>query len=323
MKEGEVTEPIESGSNYYIFRRGKEVPKTFEDAKTELEVSLRNRKAYSVTAELATKVVEDLKQTKDAAATAAKFAAQANMTAAEMVKETPFVKPGDNIENIGVSPQFEEGIKNLENPNDVGERTPIQNGFAIPLLVERKDPRDATFDEVKSQVAETVKLEKARSQVEEIAKQIAAGTSTAGDLGTAATAKGLKSQEQKGFILGSPLGQGPSASTNEALEDAVYALKTGEVTKTPLKVGDNWYVVGVTKREDANMDDFAKQRDELMQAMVQQRRGAVFSDYLAAVRQKMEQSGDIKVYNDVLEKLDAETQSTNPQTPQFPGFPQQ
>ncbi len=323
MKEGEVSEPVESGTNYYIFRRGKEIPKTFEDAKPELEVSLRNRKAYTVVAELAQKVVEDLKQTKDAQVTAQKFAAQANMSVAEMVRETPLIKPGDNVENVGVSPQFEEGIKNLENPNDVGERTPIQNGFAIPLLVERKDPRDATFDEVKAQVTETVKIEKARNQVEEIAKQIASGATTAADLNAAATAKGLKAQDQKGFILGSPLGQGPSASTSEQLEDALYAMKSGEVTKTPLKVGDNWYVVGITKREDANMDDFAKQRDTLMQTMLQQKRGGVFSDYLAAVRQKMEKSNEIKIYNEVLEKLDAETQSTTPQMPKFPSFPQQ
>jgi peptidyl-prolyl cis-trans isomerase D len=323
MKEGEVSEPVESGSNFFIFRRGKEIPKTFEDAKPEIEVSLRNRKAYAVVAELAQKVAEDLKQTKDVQVTAQKFAPQTNMTVAEMVKETPFVKPGDNVENIGISPQFEEGIKLLVNPNDVGERTPIQGGFAIPLLVEMKGERDATFDEVKAQVAETVKIEKARNQVEEIAKQIASGAATAGDLGAAATAKGLKAQEQKGFILGSPLGQGPSASTSEQLEDAIYGMKSGEVSKTPLKVGDNWYVVGITKREDANMDDFAKQRDTLMQTMIQQKRGGVFSDYLAAVRQKMEQSNEIKIYNEVLEKLDAETQSTTPQTPQFPGFPQQ
>lgn len=323
MKEGEVSEPVESGTNLIIYRRGKEIPKTFEDAKPELEVSLRNRKAYAINAELAQKVVEDLKQTKDAQATAGKFAAQANMTVAEMVKETPFVKPGDNIENIGASPQFEEGIKNLENPNDVGERTPIQNGFAIPLLVERRDPRDATFDEVKAQVTESVKLEKARAQTEEIAKQIATGATSAADLNTAATAKGLKAQEQKSFILGSPLGQGPSASTSEALEDAVYALKSGEVTKTPLKVGDNWVVVGVTKREDASMDDFAKQRDQLTQTALQQKRGTIFSDYLAAIRQKMEQSGDIKIYSEPLAKLDEETQNTAPQMPQFPGFPPQ
>ncbi|MBS1794200.1 MAG: peptidyl-prolyl cis-trans isomerase [Acidobacteria bacterium] len=315
MKDGEITEPIKDGGNYYIFRRSKEIPKTFEDTKKELEISLRNRKAYAIAADLAQKIDDDLKQTKDAQATAQKFAGQANMSVSEMIKETPFIKPGDNVENIGISPQFEDGIKNLENPNDVGEKTPIQNGFAIPLLVEKKEPRDATFDEVKSQIAETVKIEKARSQVEDIAKQIAAGATSADALNTAATAKGLKAQDQKNFILGSPLGQGPTAATSEQLEDAVYALKQGEVTKTPLKVGDNWYVVGVTKREDAKMEEFAKQHDQLQQSMLQQKRGSVFSDYLAAVRQKMESAGDIKIYNEVLEKLDADSKED---TPPFP-----
>lgn len=79
MKPGEVTEPISYQSRYFILRRGEEVPKTFEDAKKELEVSLRNRKAYGVTAELAQKVVDSLKQTKDVQKTAAEFAGQANM----------------------------------------------------------------------------------------------------------------------------------------------------------------------------------------------------------------------------------------------------
>lgn len=312
MEEGEVSDPIKEGSNYYILRRGREVPKTFEDAKKELEVSLRNRKGYAITADLAQKVADDLKQTKDVQATAQKFAAQANMTPAEMVRETPFVKAGDNVENIGVSPQFEAGIEPLKNPNDVGEKIPIQNGFGVPLLVERRDPRDATFEEVKDQVTETVKLEKARAQVEEIAKQIASGAASAADLTAAAQGKGLKAQTQSSFILGSPLGQGPSASTSEALEDAIYGLKAGEVTKTPLKVGDNWYVVGVNKREEANMDDFAKQRDQMRQQMEQQKRGQIFADYLADVRRKMESNGDIKVYNDVLERFDAAQEAAAP-----------
>ena len=86
------------------------MPKTFEGSRKEVEVSLRNRRAYAAGAELAQKVAEDLKQTKDVQATAQKFAAQANMTAAEMVRETGFVKPGDTVENIGNSPRFEEGL---------------------------------------------------------------------------------------------------------------------------------------------------------------------------------------------------------------------
>ena len=311
MEPGEVTDPVTYQGRVFILRRGEDVPKSFEDVRKELEVSLRNRRAYGVAAELAQKVSESLRQSKDVQKTAAEFAAQANMTPAEMVRETPYVKPGDAVENIGISPQFEEGIAKLENVNDVGERIPVQNGFAIPLLVDKKDPRPADFEEVKDQVAESIKLQKARTQVEETAKQIAAEASSASALNSVAASKGLKAQEQKGFILGTPIGQGPSASTNDALEDAIFAMKEGEVMKTPLKVGDNWYIVGVTKREEANMNDFASQRDQLMQTMLQQRRGAVFSDYLAAIRRKMESAGDIKIYSDVLKKIDPVSESVS------------
>ena len=304
MKPGEVSEPINYQSRYFILRRGEDVPKTFEIAKKELEVSLRNRRAYAAAAELAQKVADSLKETKDPQKTAQAFAAQANMSVVDMIKETSYVKPGDDVPNIGVSPQFEEGIAGLENQNDVGDKTPIQNGFAVPMLVDKKDPRDATFDEVKAQIIDVVKLDKALAQVEEIAKQVAAGAANSGALGAAATAKGMTAKEQKGFILGSPLGEGPTAATNEALEDAVYALKSGEVTKTPLKVGDNWYVVGVTKREDANTADFAKQRSGLMEQMLSKKRAAVFSDYLAATKQKFEANGSIKIYKDALAKVD-------------------
>ncbi len=304
MQPGDVTEPIKFENRYFILRRGEAVPKTFDDAKKEIEISLRNRKGYSAAAELAQKIADDLKQTKDAQATAQKFAAQTNMTAAEMVKETGFVKPGDTVENVGNSPQFEEGIKPLENVGDVGEKTPVQNGFAIPMLVEKRDPRDAEFDEVKAQVAETVKVEQARAKVEDIAKQIATGATGAGNLAAAATSKGLKAQDAKTFILGSPLGTGPSAATSETLENAIFALKAGEVTKTPIKIGDNWYVVGVNSREEAKMEDFAKERDRLMDQKLQEKRGQVFTDYLGAARREMEAKGDIKIYQDAIAKLD-------------------
>ncbi len=305
MKPGEITEPILYQNRYFILRRGEDVPKPFEDAKKELDVSLRNRRAYAAAAELAQKVADSLKQTKDIQKTAAEFAPLANMKPAEMIKETAYVKPGDNIPDIGTSPQFEEGVAPLEAVNDVGEKTPIQNGFAIPMLADRKEPRDAEFDEVKAQIIDVVKLDKARVQVEEIAKQIAAGTANADALAAAATAKGMKAKDQKAFVLGTPLGEGSSASTSEALEDAIYAMKAGDVTKMPLKLGDNWVVVGVTKREDANTADFAKQRSSLFEQMLSRKRAAVFSDYLAATKKRFEDAGHIKIYKEALDKVDA------------------
>jgi len=316
MKPGEITDPISYQGRYFILRRGEDVPKSFEDAKKELEVSLRNRRAYTVAAELAEKIDQALKANKDIDKTAQQFAGEANMDAAKMIRETPYIKPGDNVENVGISPQFEQGIEPLENAGDVGEKTPIQEGFAIPMLVDKKEPRDADLAEVKDQIVEIVKLEKARGQVEATAKKIAEAAANGG-LSAAATSNGLKAEEQKDYILGSPLGTGAGASRSEELDDAIYAMKAGETMKQPIKIGESWYVVTVNSREEANMSDFAAQRDNLMQQMLQQKRSEVFSEYLEQTRRDMEAKGSIKIYPDVLARLD------EADTPAVPPVPQQ
>ena len=303
MKPGDITEPISYQGRYFILRRGEDVPKSFEDAKRELEISLRNRRAYASTADIAQKAAARLKEVKDVQQVAQEFASQVNMTPAEMVKETGYVKPGDQVPDIGTSPQFEQGIAGLENPGDVGDRTPIPNGFAIPVLVDKKEPRDAEFDEVKTQLAETYKIEKAREQFDEIARQIASGANSVNDLKSLAESKGFKAQEQKNFILGSPLGQGPTATTNETLEDAIWALKEGGVTKNPIKLGDNWYIVGVNKREEANMEDFAQQRDSFFERKLTEKRNRVFTEYLASTRAEMDAAGKIKINKDAVAKV--------------------
>ena len=317
MQPGQITDPINYQGRYFILRRGEAVPKSFEDARKELDVSLRNRRAYAANAELAKKVAASLKETKDVQATAQQFAGEANMTPAEMVRETTYVKPGDNVENIGTSPQFEEGIASLENPQDVGDEVPVPDGFAVPQLVDKKEPRDAEFDEVRAQLVEVVKLEKARNEVEEIARQIAAGSASATAIVAAAQARGVTARDSKAFILGSPLGDGPSATTSPQLEDAIYALREGEVTKEPIKIGENYFVVGVTGREEASMEEFANQRDALTEQMLNEKRGQVFSDYVAAVRRRMEEGGQITIYKDAIAQIDALDAQQSPA-----GFPQ-
>lgn len=304
MKEGEITEPIKYGDKYYILRRGASVPKTFETAKRELEVSLRNRRAYSAAAELAKQIAQDLAQTKNVEETARKFASQANLNLKEMIRETDFIKPGDDVPNVGISPQFEEGIAKLNEPNDTGDPIPIRDGFGIPLLIAKREPRDATFEEVRDKVLEAVKFEKARSMLDQIAKEIADGASNVSQLSMIAQAKGLKTEESKNHILGSPLGSGPTAGTSKELEEAIWALKPGEVTKTAIKVGENWYIVGLNKREEADMEEFAKQRTILIESALLQKKSAVFSDYILSVKRKMESEGKIKIYQEALNKVD-------------------
>ena len=309
---GGVSEPIKFGNAYYIFRRGDDVPKVYDDAtKKELEVSLRNTRAYKVAADLGKKVAEKLKATKDAEAVAKEFAGEANMKPEEMIRETGFIKEGDDVPNIGVAPQFEDGIKPLENPNDVGELTPIKDGFAVPLLIEKKDPRDAEFAEVKDQVLSAVKLDQAKSKLEQTAKDLAAEVNSADGLKAAAEKLGLKSADAKDFRIGSPLGEGGQAFTGAEVDEAILNLKNGEITKTPIKVNDNFIVIGAAKRNEINMDEFAKQRTQQFDQMLEQKKNQVFGDYLAELRRRFETEGRIKVNKAALTKLDGKAADDN------------
>ncbi len=305
LQQGQVSDPMKTGNAYYIFRRGDSIPKTFEDAKKELLVSLHNRRGYAAAAQLAARAVERLKATKDFPAVAKELAGEANMNAAEMVKTTPFVKPGDTIPDIGSSPQFEQAIEPLTEPGQIGDRVSIKGGFAIPSLVSQKEPNVIPeFDEIKDKIVEGVRTDHAKSQLEQTARDIANDAGNADALKAAAEKHGLKAETAEAYKLGSPLG---TVGTDPAADNAIAALKSGEIDKTPVKIGESWVVLAMTKRTDADLAEFGKQRDQLVESELMTRRSEIYDDYIASVRAPLEKSNDIKIYSDVLERLaDAE-----------------
>jgi peptidyl-prolyl cis-trans isomerase D len=303
LQPGDVTDAIKFKNAYFILRRGEAVPKTFEDAREELRVSLRNRRGYTEAQKIAQRAQDRLKEIKDPQKVAQEFAAEANMTPADMVRETPFVKPGDDVPNIGSSQQFEEVIASLNNPNDVGDRTGIKNGFAIPMLVEKKGPRIPEFDEVKDKVTQAVKTEKAKSQLEDKAKELIANAKAPGDLKAGAAKLGLEAKAEANYKLATPLGEAGSSSL---LDVPLYAAKSGEVLKTPIFLNQNYLVIGVNTRTEADLAEFAKQRESLMQSALTERKNQVFDDYLTAVQRGMEQAGKIKINKDVLAGMQEE-----------------
>jgi peptidyl-prolyl cis-trans isomerase D len=299
MQPGEVTDPIKYKNTYYILRRGESVPKTFEDAKPELTVSLRNRRGYTVAQKIAQKVQDRLKETKDPQKVAQEVAAEANMNPANMVRETPFIKPGDDVPNIGSSQQFEDAIAPLNNPNDVGERTGVKNGFAVPMLVEKRDPRIPDYEEVKDKVSKAVKDEKAKAQLESAAREIKEAAKTPGGLKAAAEKFGLETKAEAKYKLSTPLGEAGSSSL---IDEPLYAAKAGDIIN-PIFLNSNYLLIGVNNRTEADLTEFAKQRDSLMQSALSERKNQVFADYLAAVQKQMQQNGKITIYKDVFTAL--------------------
>lgn len=319
MTVGQITDvPIRYGGNFYILRRGESVPKTFEQAKPELLVSARNQRGYGVALEIAKKAAARLKETKDLQKVAQEFAAQANMSPAEMVRETDYVKPGDDVPNIGSNQQFEQALASLNNPNDVADQVGVKDGFAIPMLVDKKEPRIPEFDEVKTKVAADIKQQRAKDQLEQKAKELAASLNSPDAVKTTGEKEGFDSGYEEGFKLNSTLGK---AGTSTAIDDAIYGLKQGEISKTPIKVDDKWVIVGIVKRIEPDFKAFNEgERDRLKQQLLGARQNQVFEDYIARVQQKMKEDGKIKIYDDVLKELDETQAASAPEPALPPGF---
>jgi peptidyl-prolyl cis-trans isomerase D len=320
MQPGDMSDiPIRYGGNFYILRRGDSVPKTFEQAKPELLVSLRNRRGYGAAFQLAQKAKTRLQGTKDLQKVAQEFATEANMAPAAMVRETGFIKPGDDVPDIGTNQQFEQALASLNNPNDIGEPTGIKGGFAIPMLLEKKEPRVPDFEEVKTKIADAIKQQRAKEQLEQKAKDLVASATSPDALKAAGEKDGYDSGLEEGFKLGSSLGK---AGISTALDDLIYGLKPGEVSKTPLKVEDKWVVVGLKNRIDADQNGFAAQRDTLRQSMTSERQDQVFEDYIAGVQQRLRQQGKIEINQKLLTQLDESEPAAEPGFPGGLNFPQ-
>ena len=318
MEPGDVSDiPIKYAGNWYILRRDESVQQTFEEAKPTLLVSARNRRSYVEAAKLAERAQARLKETKDPKKVAQELAGEANMSPAEMVRETPYIKPGDDVPEIGSNQQFEAAIAPLNNPNDVGERTGVKGGFAIPMFVEKKEPRIPDFEEIKDRLTQTLKQQRAKEQLEQKAKELVSEVKTVGDIKTAGEKNGFEVGTEEDWKVGSGIGK---AGTSPVLDEAAYALKAAEITKTPIKVGDNWVILGATNRVDADLAAFASKRPQMTQSLLTQRQTQLWDDYITKVQEEMKRNGKIKIYKDVLAAMEEDEPVAAPPQSRFP-FP--
>ncbi len=112
----------------------------------------------------------------------------------------------------------------MNNPNDVGERTGVKGGFAIPLFVEKKEPRIPELEEITDRLTQTLKHQRAKEQLEQKAKEVLSAVKTVADIKAAGEKAGFEVGTEEDWKIGSVIGK---AGTSPALDEVAYALKAG------------------------------------------------------------------------------------------------
>src|SRR5882724_9747401 len=315
MKKDEVSQPIKKGDKYYILKvTDRKIP-TLADARDELIKAARSRKGYTRAVQIATEAEQQFKETKDAEAVAAEINKHYGADVAA-VKDTGFFAKGDTLPDLGAASEIESSVFELENTGDVGNWTPIDKGFAVPQYIERRDPHEPAFEEVKTKVETAYRAEKSKELAAQRAKELAKAQNP-DELKKLADSMGLKTDERAGLKAAESIG----VLVSEFERAPVYKLNVGEVTKEPIKTDNDVFVVAALKgRKDADMGEpFQKERASIEQRLLDEKRNTFFSTYLAMTQKQMTDEGKIKLYDEAIATA-LETGGAPPQTgqPQLP-----
>ena len=209
---------------------------------------------------------------------------------------SPLFRYSQPVADLGSGDAFENLAFQLHK-GEVGMPISVPKGLAIIQLADIVPEHVPALEEVRGRVEEDYRLEQSKVLAEEKAKQFAAQVKT-GDFAKVAKADGLTAKEskdftQQDFIEG--LGSGSQLA-------AAFTLPVGQ-TSGVLTLGGNNAVFRVVSHTPANDADFAGQRDQITEELLERKRSLAFELYSQNLKLQLERSGQLKMNPEAMKQF--------------------
>ena len=271
--------------------------RTFEEIKEAIRPRLLFDKAREKAKSVSEQVALDLVTTKDLSAAATKNGAT--------VKETGLVEQTASIPELGTSSaDFLTKVFSMKK-DEFGTSTEVQNGYAVPQVVEIQDEHAASFEEARPKATADLKTEKAREMATEntnkLRQQIEAGK---GDVATLAQAVSAEVKTSEKLARGSSI---PEYGPLSERDQEIFSLPVGKVAP-PSTFNGRTLVFSVKGREEINPDEMKKALPTLREDLLPEKREKYFSAYVQELQKKMQDAGSISINNSALKQLSGNVQ---------------
>ena len=203
-------------------------------------------------------------------------------------KESPLFKFNEPVADLGKTDAFENLAFQLR-LNEVGQPISVPKGQAIIQLVQIVPEHVPTLDEVRAQVEEDYRHEQSIQLAQDKARKLAELAKTE-DFDKAAKSLGLTPKESNDF------------SENEYVEgvgsgsqlSAAFTLNPGQVSDVT-SAGTNQVLFKVVSHTPANEADFALQRDQIREELLDQKRDLQFEIYRENLKDQYLRTGKLKL----------------------------
>jgi peptidyl-prolyl cis-trans isomerase D len=291
LPKGAVSDLVKTQYGFHIIKvLDKETAhtKSFEEVKDSLRAPLLLSKADKLASDTADKLSAAVrKSTKTPLDDLAK---QFQLT----VGETRAVSATDPLLELGNSADVKDAIFRLRT-GELGGPIRTDRGYVVLSLKEVLPAHQGSLEEVRDRVVTELKQQKAnelaRAKSDDLIKRVKAGEK----FDAAAKALGLEPKTSEAI---SRSGSISGAASGKQL-GAAFQLKAGDLG-APLSLGTSWMVYQVAEKAEPNPADFDKQKKELADQVLQDKRGIAFEAFRTALEARLKQEGKLKIMPDKL-----------------------
>jgi hypothetical protein len=133
--------------------------------------------------------------------------------------------------------------------------------------------------EVREEIADQLRWQRAQTEAESIAKAVASSAKTLADLERLAGERTLAMQETGFFLTTEPVGD---LGMQPELATTVFGLADGAVS-TPQRVARGWVIASVTGRQDSYIPQMAEVRDRVREDVITEKAGQLAQQKAASI----------------------------------------
>ena len=184
-------------------------------------------------------------------------------------------------------PEFENAAFAMKN-GDISDLVKTSFGFHIIKMVDNKPESTRPLAEVRAEIEEQLKWQRAQAEAEKIAKSLESTIKTQADLDRIASERGMQVTETGMILLAEPI-QG--VGSQPELSGRLFGMKEGDVTPA-MRVATGWVFATVTGRQDAYIPKLDEVRARVTEDVKQEKAVEMAKQRAAAIAAELKTAKD-------------------------------